>query len=311
MKKVIRMSLKITFCTFIIGMTYIGSLLSDIAFMTDWNQQIYMFDTSNPGGITSIIDEPGLSPDCITVSPDGKTVYFTSNINPGDVYSFPVSGPYTPTPLGLSLDDPIGLAISSDGSTCYVISDGTGEIFSFLINNPTIVTTLSRVGPTDISSPTFIAIKGDTAYVASYQSGNIYSFPLTPGQTTYNATLIQSPGENIGGIAISNDGYLYWSITYTFTDNGIYRVPLTAPTSSPEALCITIDSLDGIAISNDSKTCFVIQYSGSDGISTLPTDQGTGQSLTPISIQNGIAIGIVPALPSLNTKYLYPRISGF
>lgn len=129
----------------------VSRIFSDTAFMTNWTDTIYMFDTDNPSVVTPIIT--GLvTPDCITISPDGKTVYFTRNSNPGgDVYTFPVSGPYVATPLMTGIEAPIGIAITADGTTCFVVTntDAPG-IYSFPtgVPSPPPVTTLTSMGAT-------------------------------------------------------------------------------------------------------------------------------------------------------------------
>lgn len=276
---------------------------SDTAFMTDLvdttgNSSVYMFDTNNPSAVTQIIT--GLTnTDGITVSPDAKTVYFTtwnSSAYGGAVLTFPVEGPYVPTAIVTNMDYPIGVAISSDGNTCYVVTDTLGipgpGIYSFptgVINPP--ITTLTATGTT-ITGPTFIVINGDTAYVGDFNAGAIYSFPVIPGQSTYNATLIQSPG-GVGGLAVSTDGYLYWS--EAFNSNNIFRVLLSSPTSIPETIGVvsSLSNNDGLAITNDGTTCFVGQAFFTTNFS-FPTNLGPSQPAIASNSPGAIAFAIVP-----------------
>jgi hypothetical protein len=280
----------------------INTLQADIAFATDpQNETIYAFDPNNLSIPATPIITGLITPDNITISPNGMTAYFTSVVL-GDVYSFPVMGPYTPTLVVSGLSMPVGIAISSDSLTGFALSDTPfpGAIYSFPTSGG-VATPLVPIGPI-IDLPLFMVISDNTAFVASYITGSIYTFPITSSSTTYNATLIQSTA-GVGGLAIS-DGYLYWSTAYnTLMGQSVYRVPLASPTATPTLVGTTANpgvGVDGLAISCDGNTVFLAQIdSPGAGINTIPTNQGLPQPQTlAASLNIPAAFDVAIACPS-------------
>ena len=300
--------------------TTMAQAATNLSFGTDWGSNIYSFDLDTPSvPATTIITTSNAWPDCITISPDGKTVYVTFN-NPfkatSDVYSFPVVGPYVATALGTGVVGAIGIAISSDGLTGFICRDTnigstTPGIWSFPIGGsfPHTATELNAIGDT-IATPTFIVISGDTAYVGEYVPnspyGNIYSFSVSDAVSTgnYDATVIQTNtdlGASVNGLAVSSDGYLYISSN---SAGNVTRVPLSSPKSSPQTVARGFPtSLDGLAVSDDGTTVYVASEFGSKhanpGIYSFPTNQGFPQTPTLLSgldLSGGvIALAIAPA----------------
>jgi sugar lactone lactonase YvrE len=294
----------------------INELSAELAFVTDYESTgtIYSFDTTNPTVPGTPIFTGLSKPDCITYSPDGKTVYFTSFDIPADVYTFPAQGPYTTaTALGTGVECAAGIAISGDGKTAFVTttSGGSFVMYSFptgMINPP--LTTVTITGAT-IDNPLFIVISGTTAYVGDYINGKVYSGPITA--STYNATLIQTPvpgsaARSVTGLAVSSDGYLY--IAYfdsgTSPDGGsVGRVPLTNPSGSLEKIAQYDGKADGLAISSDGTTCYLGVSNGTglngNGVYSFPTNKGF-QSISdqePFQTFPAIAIAL-PQRPPLS-----------
>jgi hypothetical protein len=292
----------------VLGLCAGGSLFADTAFMTNASSSsIYMFDTNNPSALTEIMT--GFSyPDCITISPDEQTVYFTDWAMNGVVYTFPVAGPYVATPLVTSISFPIGIAISSDGSTCFVVTNnGTPGIYSFPTGVPNPPVTLLGVIGATIVAPTSIVISGNTAYVcdyaSSYPNGQLYTFPVVPSQTTYNATLVTTfTGNATNFSAVSSDGYLYLA---SDTTNNVIRVPLSNLLQTPEIIATVSPGTfsDGLAITSDGTTCFAgVGYGPYIGLYTFPTNQGSMQTATMLNnaITWGLAIAPGSASVTIN-----------
>lgn len=275
-------------------------LLGDTAFVTDYNNKIYSFDTDNLNTPATAYAMPPL-PDNITFSPDGSTVYFTTSYH-GDVYSFAISDPSVVTKLNTGIPNPMGIAISSDGTLGFSAQDngaGSPAIYSFPITGATHTATLLTPIGTTIPQPLFIVISDDYAFVGDIIDGTVYSVIFTP--KTYDATLVQSfgLGGSVGGLAISSDGYLYISNAFT---NQISRVPLTDPTATPTVVANPSSFIDGLAVSNDGKTVFFTHIFDANGIYSFPTNRGfpaTISTLSNLSIFQGIDIAIQPLLPEL------------
>lgn len=269
-------------------------------------------DTSTPATlIISSINNPA----CITTSPDGNTVYFTSNAtvgNGGDVYSFPLEGPYVATRLNTGIANPVGIAISSDGLTGFV-TDGT-NIWTFPTggSSPHTATELTSVGAT-IAGPTFIVISGNTAYVGGFGNwavDSVYSFPISnpaSSQTTYNAALaVTGNTYAVNGLAVSNDGNLYFSSNVNSILNAsIFQVPLSSiPTSSPNFIIEQIfNGWYGLAVSTDGTMLYAA--STGNGIYAMPTNEGVVAMPTLLSgldlsnaFQLAIAAGTFDPAPS-------------
>lgn len=282
----------------VISFFWVNPLRGDnIAFITDVsNNIVYSFDpdhTSTPAvsRINSIE-----APDCIAFSPDGQTVYFTSfrlAENGGDVYSFPAQGPYVPVALGIGVNYPVGVAISSDGSTGYVLTDnGTRGIFSFSTGGSNHVATRLTATDTVIIAPMLVVVHGDTLYVGQFES-TPGIFSATVSGSSYTATRLQTTDSQVSGIAVSNDGYLYFAV---IGGGGlVYRVPLSSPTDTPTLVMEGIHGyLDGIAVSRDSKTLFATALNY--GVYSVPTDQGfpqTASLLSELDVPSAWALAII------------------
>lgn len=276
-----------------------------IAFVTDVvDGTVYFFnvdDTSTPA--TQILS--GISsPVGITVSPDGSTVYYTSNVpavSGGDVYSFPSNGPYVATRLNTGMDNPLGIAISSDGTTGFV-TDGT-NIWSFPIGGSShTASMLTSVGAT-VSGPAFIAISGNTGYLGGFGNfaiDSVYTFPISnpaSGQTTYNAALAVTSGTyEVNGLTVSSDNNLYYSSNINSILNAsIFQVPLSLiPDPSPNYIIQQIfNGWYGLAVSTDGTTLYAASVG--NGIYSMPTNSGVVLSptlLTSLNLANPFQIAI-------------------
>lgn len=277
-----------------------SSAFADLAFATDWDHTVYAFDTSKLNTPATAYTMP-MYPDNIAFSPDGATVYFTTDTGMSDVYSFPANNPSQVSALGTGIFDPIGIAISSDGTLGFVAQDFNNEftspgiIYSFPTTGATHTATPLTASGTMIVNPAFIAISGDNAFVGDFNNGLIYSVTFT--DTSYNATLIQTMA--VGGLAISNDGYLYISSGY---DEAIYRLPLTDLMGSPQLVAGLTFAIDGLAVSEDSKTLYVtsVYPPGPAGIFSISINGDSFGALTPLTNLN-IAEAIDMAVHTKNS----------
>lgn len=283
-----------------------------IGFVTDpTDGTVYAFNVDDTSTPATVILSGFTNPSCITTSPDGNTVYFTSNAAigaGGDVYSFPLVGPFVATRLGTGIVNPIGIAISNDGSAGFV-TDGT-NIWSFPTGGspPHTATQLTSVG-TAIAGPTFIVVNGATAYVGGFGNfaiDSVYSFPVTnpaSSQTTYNAVLdVTGNTYAVNGLVVANDGNLYFSSNVNSVLNAsIFQVPLnTIPTNSPNFIIQQIfNGWYGLAVSTDGKTLYAA--STGNGLYSMPTNQGVVTMPTLLSGLNLLnAFQIVVATGTFN-----------
>jgi len=278
-----------------------------VGFATDpTDGAVYVFNPDDTSTPATLLLSSITNPACITASPDGNTVYFTSNAsigNGGDVYSFPLAGPYVATRLDTGIANPVGIAISNDGLTGFV-TDGT-NIWSFPTggSSPHTAIALTSIGAT-VANPTFIVINSGTAYVGGlgdYTVDSVYSFPIsTPAssQTTYNAALVVT-GHTfaVNGLAISNDGNLYFSsIVNSDKNDSIYQIPLISiPTSAPNYIIEQIfNGWFGLAVSTDGTTLYAA--STGNGIYSMPTNAGVVTMptlLSGLNLSNAFQLAIV------------------
>ena len=273
----------------------LSSLFADLAFVTDWDHTVYAFDTDHLNTAATAYTMPTY-PDNIAFSPDETTVYFTTDTGVSDVYSFPANDPSRVRALGTAILDPIGIAISSDGTLGFVAQDFNegdtpGTLYSFPTAGATHTASPLTPSGTTIVNPLFIVISGGHAFVGDYENGRVYSVTFT--ETTYNAALIQNV--NVGGLAISSDGYLYISVEY---DEAIYRVPLTDLMGTLQLVASTSFAVDGIALSNDGRTLFATSVAdGTKGVFSISIDGnsfGLPTLLTNLNISQAIDIAIQP-----------------
>ncbi len=282
----------------------INSAHTAIAFAANPDGEIYYFDPDNLSAPATQIF-PLMSADNITSSPDGNTMYFTDETT-GDVYSFPTYGPYILTLLNSQIQS-IGIAVSNDSKTVFVATDaGVPGIYAI----PATGGPVTQLTPTGIAIPTplFLAINGDTLYIGDFSNGQIYSTPISSSSTTYDATLLQTTS-GVGGLAVSSDGYLYWSSAYGGrTGDWIYRVPIAAPTSLPTLVGTGPSGpVDGLTVSCDGTTVFLTILYGNPGVYSIPTNQGLPQpatQLTSLLIPEAIDIAVAGCnvFPPTNLK---------
>lgn len=282
--------LKLSACLFASSLAHAGT----IGFATDLaDNVVYAFNVDDTSTPAKVVLSGLVHPTCITISPDGNTTYFTSNatvLDGGDVYSFPTGGPYVATRLNTGIANPYGIAISSDGSTGFVV-DGT-NVWSFPTggSSPHTATQLSSVGAT-IASPTFIVISGNTAYVAEYgnwAANSVYSFPISnppSSQTSYNAILdVTGNTFAVNGLAVSNDGNLYFSsVVNSVANASVFQIPLASiPTGSFNFIIQqNFDEWFGLAVSTDGTTLY--SASTGNGLYSMPTNAGPVTSPTLLS----------------------------
>jgi len=262
----------------------INAVFADVAFVTSFTgNEVFAFNTQNtsvPATATTAITDPA----AITFSPNGQTVYVTS-LTSDDAYSFPAVGPpYAPTALGVNVATPAGIAISSDGQTGFIASGvASPGLYSFPVGGSFPHTaTMLTAATTVIANPFFIAIQGSNAFVGDFQHSAIYSVSLD--STSYSATLVQSFADrSVDGLAISSDGYLYFSSLLTAGTMGqVLRVPLSSPSDTPLLVATNIStSVSGLAASSNGLTIFVT--SDTSGVYSFPTNSSFPQTPTLLS----------------------------
>ncbi len=289
--------------TLITACSLVSAAFADQAFVTSFaGNEVFAFNTQNtsvPATATTAISDPA----AITFSPDGQTVYVTS-LTSDDAYSFPAAGPYAPTALGVNVATPAGIAISTDGQTGFIASGvASPGLYAFPLGGsfPHTATMLTATA-TVIANPFFIVIQGSNAFVGDFQHSAIYSVSLN--STSYSATLVQSFADrSVAGLAISSDGYLYFSSVLTAGSIGqVLRVPLSSPSDTPLLAATNIStSVSGLAASSNGFAIFVT--SDISGVYSFPINSGFPQTptlLSSLAIPDPTSIAI-HALPSPNS----------
>lgn len=186
---------------------------------------------------------------------------------------------------------PVGLAVTPDGSTGYVADYGSSEIV------PVNLTTGSLGTPIPLSDrPAAIAISpdGTSAYVVS-DSGREWPITLATGQLG-NPSSIPA---NSDAVAITPNGLTAW-IT-NIADGTLTPFNLSSGTiGSPINLAAT--KPDGVAITPDGSTAYVA--SNSAGTIT-PVDLGNGVSGPPI------AAGATPTAVAISSDGTMAYVTNF
>jgi YVTN family beta-propeller protein len=291
-------------------------------------------ETGTPGTPIPV----GLAPEGIAVTPDGKTVYVTSQN--GTVTPIATATNTPGTPISIAGLERGWIAISPDGQTAYVTSEDHDTV------TPITVATNTPLSPISVgSAPLGIAITpdGKTAYVANQGSASVTPISLetnTPGSPI-------TVGENPTAIAIAPDGLTAYVVESGNTVTPIAVATDTAgpPISLTGASCYSGSGAgSGIAITPDGATAYIANpcsgivtpitlatntpgapiLAGADGIAITP-DGSTVYvtnfvgTVTPIAVATDtpgdpitfaevglVAIAITPARPTVTSLRCSP-----
>jgi YVTN family beta-propeller protein len=240
-------------------------------------------DTGTPGTPIPV----GLAPEGIAITPDGRTVYVTTQagrVGMVTPIATATNSAGTPIPVpGLARG---WIAITPDGKTAYVASEDSDAV------TPITVATNTPGNPIPVgSAPLGIAITpdGKTAYVANQSSASV-----TPISLATNTPETPIPvGPNPTAIAIAPNG-----ATAYVAESGTAVTPIAIPTGTPgPSIALTGPDCfsgsgpgSGIAITPDGATAYVVNgCSGTVTPITLATDtpgapipaDGFGIAITP------------------------------
>lgn len=186
-------------------------------------------DMNNPAAVEAFLLTI-LSGPKVVLSPDRQASYcILPTIEEGgaeDIHTFTTrTFPAPPIALRTGIDNPVGIAISSDSSTGLVAAGGVMPgLYTFPTGGVEHTATRLFTKSLVIEHPQYIAISGSTAYISDSQSNAVYSASVD--SDSYSATAIQYLPSN--GLAVSSDGYLYIA-----SNKSVYRVPLSSPTDMP------------------------------------------------------------------------------
>ena len=120
-------------------------------------------------------------------------------------------------------DDPVGIAITPDGTTAYVVNYGSNNVTP--INTATNTTEPNIVLPSGAESPFGIAITpdGTTAYIANFTSNNLTPVDTASG-TAGNNIALPAGAESPYAIAITPNGEEAY--VADFTSNNLTSIDL-------------------------------------------------------------------------------------
>jgi DNA-binding beta-propeller fold protein YncE len=180
--------------------------------------------------------------------------------------------------------DPVAIAVTTDGSTAYVVNDGDGTITPISLASDTAGDPIS-VGVDPIAI--VISPNGSTAYVLGGNGiGTLTPITLAanPAQDVVG-TAISAPGGGPKALAIAPDG----TSAYVLGGTGAARISLPAGT----ALLTTFPaSYTAAACSPDGTTALLGYTSGTSPIQGLVVmNVGTDAAGTPIAL-NGEPVSI-------------------
>lgn len=225
----------------------------------------------------------GEIPGGIVVSPDGQDVYVanTGSTLPSTVAVTDVSAttPATPTTIDLENNgDPVGAAVTPNGSFLYVVLASTKKLYKIDLSNNK-VDTIINLETAGLGTPSEVVTSPDSQHV--YVSGN--SDDIAEVNVSTNAVTIWSnignfAGAQCGGLAVSPDG----TRLYVGVDNGTPVEPGLAvvdTTNNGDVLKrVTDDELNsadnpiGLAISSDGNTLYLAENAGGQVVSANLTD---------------------------------------
>ena len=278
-------------------------------------------------------DTPGLSrADSVAVSPDGTSVYVTSSLSDAVVrFNRGAGGALTPagcientggslcgagnqTP-GLSAPDSV--AVSPDGASVYVTSEGSNAVVRFNRGPGGVLTPAGCIENTTgspvcgagnqapgLSGPDSVAVSPDGAsvYVASDHGSAVVRFNRGAGGALTSAGCIENTGGSLCGagnqtpglegaqsVAVSPDGASVYVASYF--SNAVVRFDRGAGGALTPAGCIETGSsvcgagnqipglsgADSVAVSPDGASVYV---TGSVSNAVVSFDRGPGGALT-------------------------------
>jgi len=191
----------------------VGSTPTELAFNAAGTKAYVTNQFSNSIGIidvatntqTSTIAVTG-NPFAVIVSPDGDTVYVTTNAN--SAYKIDIA---TGTVVGSIATGQTanGLAISADGSKLYVSTRDGGSVMEVRTSDMTLLRTFS---PGSRTQQVLIAPDNSELYVVT-EGGGLFVYNLGTGALTQS---VSNLGDGPWSMAISPDGTKLWiGILYT------------------------------------------------------------------------------------------------
>ena len=184
-----------------------GNTISEISL----SSPSYTFTTIGLDYTTNRV-APLTQPTGLAISLDGKTLYAASW--QGELYAIDLSNSPNPavvTLLATGLDNPDGIALSTNGYSIFVASHGLGQIFQI----STSTSSGSAVGST-IATYTYpgssvypwgVYADANTVY-ATNSNGTVSAWPIITSGTSASISTLSAAFTNPGGITGAN-GYLY------------------------------------------------------------------------------------------------------
>ena len=212
------------------GTVAVGSTPTELAFNAAGTKAYVTNQFSDNVGIIDVASNTQTStipvtgdPFKVIVSPDGSTLYVTTNAN--YVYKIDIASK-TVTGSVATGQTANGLALNSDGSKLYVSTRDGGSVLE--VN--TAAMTTGRTFTTGGRTQEVVVGPGDAElYVANEYDGKLYIFNLSSGA---QAATIANLGNGPWGMAISPDGKKLWiSVLWTGEVKVVDRVARTVSRS--------------------------------------------------------------------------------
>ena len=210
----------------------------------------------------------------IVVSPDGATAYFTNNqpapngaVSVVDTQSNSVT---TSIPVG---DNPIGIAITPNGSKAYVANITSGDVSVIDTASNSVITTIN-VGPTPLGI--VVSPDGSKVYIA-HRFSNFISVIDTVTDTFQTTVTV---GQNPFGIEVSPDSS---KIYVANSDDNSVSVIDAVTNTIVNTIAVGGFPL-GLAITSDGTRLLVVNQS-TDNVSIIDTALETVVNTLPVGDQ--------------------------
>ena len=215
--------------------------------------------------------------------------------------------------IGSPLIDPVGIAVSGDGTTLYVSDYGANGVFRV----PASGGTPELIGSGErLESVRFLTISPDssTLYIAGWFKGRILKLPSMGGEPTVLAS--GSPLLTPHGTAISGDGSTLY-IADNFASS-VFSLPATGGSPSLLASGGLIDGPLDVAVRSDGTFLYVSTLS--HGVVRVPVNGGTpspfgsavslGRSSLTFDEQRALLLAITFAPHYLSDKIYHVPLNG-
>jgi hypothetical protein len=235
------------------------------------------------------------SPFDSTPSPDGEVIYFVALTPEGEsgVFKAPCNSAITQLAAGEPLVSPFNIAVSTDGTSVYVVdpgAEGPNDEEGMIFKVPADGGAPTPVAGTEGTRPRGLELRdegsGDTIYFTGIDPTDgepgVFSIPAGGGQITAMAK--GAPFRDPGGVALTADGTAYVTDTDAGEDR-LANVIAVVPGEAPSVLAsgIEVGFPAGVALTTDDSTVIVSAYDRSTDTDAVFFIDVASKGITPFT----------------------------